>query len=81
MEVLGSIPELGFLATACCFLEQETFLHCSSHSAVKPGTYCISYIGAQLKNSLLADAVLPGEITVQTKNFIVCHEAYITTIW
>ena len=27
----------------CCFLEQELCPHCSSHPAVKPGTYCIMY--------------------------------------
>ena len=37
----------------------------TTHPAVKPGTYCISYIMAQLKNSHLA--VLPGEIAPLSK--------------
>ena len=63
MEVPGSIPELG-LATTVVSLSKKLYPHCSSHSAVKPGKYCIR---AQLKNSLQADAVLPGEITCQKR--------------
>ena len=53
-----SIPELG-LATTVVSMSKKLYPHCSSHPAVKLGTYCILYIRAQLKNSLWADAVLP----------------------
>jgi len=48
--------QLG-LSAAVVSLGKKLYSHCLSHPAIKPGKYCTLW--AQLKNSLIADAVIP----------------------